>query len=80
MKKRLSIALFTYSTKPRGGVIHTLELGEALQEQGHYVCIYALDKDNIGFHRRLKCPSNLVPTQPVLNLQQQLLLQRTGNR
>ena len=72
MKKNLSIALFTYSTKPRGGVIHTLELGEALQAAGHRVCIYALDKDNIGFHRYLKCHSKLVPTKPIVD--RQLLL------
>ena len=77
MPESLKIALFTYSTKPRGGVIHTLELGEALQAKGHQVCIYALDKDNIGFHRSLKCPSKLVPTQPAIN--RQILLQRKQN-
>ena len=77
MKKILKIALFTYSTKPRGGVIHTLELGEKLLENGHQVCIYALDKDNIGFHRTLKCPSKLIPTQPVGD--RELLLQRKQN-
>ena len=74
MNKSLSIALFTYSTKPRGGVIHTLELGEALQAAGHRVCIYALDKDNIGFHRSLNCSSKLVPTKPAVD--RQLLLSR----
>ena len=70
----LKIALFTYSTKPRGGVIHTIELAEALQSLGHYVCIYALDKDNLGFHRPLKCSSKLVPTNPAPDCQ--LLLDR----
>ncbi len=74
MKKSLKIALFTYSTKPRGGVIHTLELAEALQARGHRVCIYALDKDNLGFHRPLQCPSQLIPTKPAGD--RQLLLQR----
>lgn len=74
MKNSLSIALFTYSTKPRGGVIHTLELGAALQEAGHQVCIYALDKDNIGFHRSLGCSSKLIPTKPAV--ERQLLLSR----
>lgn len=77
MKKKLKIALFTYSTKPRGGVIHTLELAEALQALGHYVCVYALDKDNIGFHRSLNCPSKLIPTKPAAD--RQLLLQRKKN-
>ena len=72
--KILSIALFTYSTKPRGGVIHTLALGEALHELGHQVCIYALDKDNIGFHRSVGCSSKLVPAKPAVN--RQLLLRK----
>ncbi len=70
----MKIALFTYSTKPRGSVIHTSELGEALQAQGRQVCIYALNKDNIGFHRPLDCPSKLVPTKPVAD--KQLLLRK----
>lgn len=73
----IKIALFTYSTKPRGGVIHTIELAEALQAEGHQVCIYALDKDNIGFHRPLNCPSKLIPTKPAAA--RQLLLQRKQN-
>lgn len=73
----LKIALFTYSTKPRGGVIHTLELTEALQAAGHQVCIYALDKDNLGFHRPINCPSKLVPTKPTV--ERQLLLERQQN-
>ncbi len=77
MKKNLRIALFTYSTKPRGGVIHTLELAEALQKLGQEVCIYALDKDNIGFHRPVACPSKLVPTKPTLS--RQLLLKKQDN-
>ena len=77
MKKQLKIALFTYSTKPRGGVIHTIELGEALQREGHRICIYALDKDNIGFHRSLNCPSRLIPTKPAIN--RELLLTRKQN-
>lgn len=77
MKKILNIALFTYSTKPRGGVIHTIELAEALQAAGHNVCIYALDKDNLGFHRPLKCPSKLVPTKPATD--RSILLRRQEN-
>lgn len=74
MKKLLNIALFTYSTKPRGGVIHTIELAEALEAVGHNVCIYALDKDNLGFHRPLHCPNKLIPTKPVAD--RKILLQR----
>ncbi|WP_157801174.1 MSMEG_0565 family glycosyltransferase [Sphingobium sp. LB126] len=36
------MALTTYSTKPRGGVVHTLELAEALQAQGIDVTVVAM--------------------------------------
>jgi len=51
----LKIALLTYSTKPRGSVIHTLELATALHQLGHQVCVYALDKDGHGFDYPLSC-------------------------
>lgn len=60
---RLRIALFTYSTKPRGSVIHTLELAEALQALGHRVCIFALDKDGSGFDHNLSCEFRLIPAR-----------------
>ncbi len=60
----LKVALFTYSTKPRGSVIHTLELAEALHRLGHQVCIYALDKDGKGFDHPLSCDYEPIPAQP----------------
>ncbi|WP_250453644.1 MSMEG_0565 family glycosyltransferase [Caballeronia sp. ATUFL_M2_KS44] len=38
---RLRIALLTHSVNPRGGVVHTLELGRALHEFGHDVTVFA---------------------------------------
>lgn len=35
------IALLTHSVRPRGGVVHTLELAEALQALGHCVTVIA---------------------------------------
>ncbi|MBD2189885.1 MSMEG_0565 family glycosyltransferase [Pseudanabaena mucicola] len=63
MNQSLRIALFTYSTKPRGSVIHTLELAEALQALGHKVCIFALDKDGAGFDRHLSCEFLPIPAR-----------------
>src|SRR5918911_2664093 len=57
----LRIALFTYSTKPRGGVIHTLALAEHLQELGHAVHLFALGKDQTGFFRPTTVPFTLIP-------------------
>lgn len=59
----LSISLLTYATKPRGSVIHTLELAAALTTLGHQVCVYALDKDGKGFERPLSHPVQLIPAQ-----------------
>ena len=48
----LRIALYTYSTQPRGGVVHTLALAEHFQKLGQDVHIYALGKHGqTGFFR-----------------------------
>jgi glycosyltransferase-like protein len=72
----MRIALLTYSTKPRGSVIHTLELAEALHRLGHYVCIYALDKDGAGFDYPLLCDYQLIPAQPAPRTVDELIHQR----
>jgi glycosyltransferase-like protein len=72
----LRIALFTYSTKPRGSVIHTLELAEALHQLGHAVAIYALDKEGSGFDRALSSDYYPVPAQPAMGDFDQLIQQR----
>jgi glycosyltransferase-like protein len=41
----LAIALLSYSTKPRGGVVHTLSLAEALAEMGQHVTVWTLGRD-----------------------------------
>lgn len=58
--KQLNIALFTYSTKPRGGVVHTLNLAENLEELGQKVHVYALGTEG-GFFREVNIPHTLVP-------------------
>lgn len=56
----LNIALFTYSTKPRGGVVHTLSLAEELTLLNHRVHIYALATEK-GFFRTVNVPYTLIP-------------------
>lgn len=41
----MRIALLTYSTKPRGGVVHTLALAEALVDLGVEVDVWTLARD-----------------------------------
>jgi glycosyltransferase-like protein len=40
----MRIALLSYSTKPRGGVVHTLALGEALAAAGAEVTVWSLGR------------------------------------
>ena len=55
------VALVTYSTKPRGGVVHTLALGEALHRLGHDVRVVALGDPEAGFFRAVEVPATVVP-------------------
>ncbi|MFD5453911.1 MSMEG_0565 family glycosyltransferase, partial [Streptomyces olivaceus] len=40
----MKIALISYSTKPRGGVVHTLALAEALAAAGQDVTVWTLGR------------------------------------
>jgi len=51
-----SIGLFTYSTKPRGSVVHATYLAEALTARGHDVTLYALSKAGDLLYREVACP------------------------
>jgi glycosyltransferase-like protein len=74
----LKIALLTYATKPRGSVIHTLELANALHHLGQEVCVFALDKTGEGFDRNPDCPYELVPAAPAPDNIDGLIQQRIG--
>ena len=55
------IRILTYSTKPRGGVVHALSLSEALADRGHEVELWALAIDGAGFFRDSDVETRLVP-------------------
>ena len=55
------LALVTYSTKPRGGVVHTLALAEALHDLGAPVRVVALGDPDQGFFRPVRAPVTIVP-------------------
>lgn len=75
---RLKIALLTYSTKPRGSVIHTLELAQALAELGHEPVVFALDKTGEGFHRAVSFKTFAVPAAACEGDTNTLVSQRIG--
>jgi glycosyltransferase-like protein len=72
----LRIAFLTYSTKPRGAVMHTMYLAEALQALGHKVCIFALAKAGAGFCRPVQCEYCLIPALPAPDDVEALVKQR----
>jgi len=51
----LSIGIYTYSTKPRGSVVHAVSLAEALRFAGHDVTLYALSKTGDTLFRPASC-------------------------
>ena len=58
---RPRVAMLTYSTKPRGGVVHTLHLAENLHRLGHQVHVFALGDPGAGFYRPLRAPHTILP-------------------
>lgn len=61
----LRIAILAHSTIPRGGVVHALELGDALVRLGHDAVVHAPDAKGAGFFRTALCGTVSVPASPV---------------
>ena len=55
MNRPLRIAMLAHSTNPRGGVVHALQLSEALADYGHEVVLHAPDVSGKGFFRAARC-------------------------
>ncbi|WAM19389.1 MSMEG_0565 family glycosyltransferase [Rhodococcus sp. JS3073] len=60
----MRIALLTYSTKPRGGVVHTLALAEALARHGAEVTVWSLGRGGDGAFFRTVDPAVTVRIVP----------------
>jgi glycosyltransferase-like protein len=60
----LRVAILTYSVKPRGGVVHAIELARAMAARGHRVALAALARDGEGFFRDPGVPAHLVRHAP----------------
>ncbi|WP_233805337.1 MSMEG_0565 family glycosyltransferase [Paraburkholderia sp. HP33-1] len=59
----MRIGLLTHSVNPRGGVVHTLELGRALHEAGHDVTILAPSVGGAKMFRATPCRIVLAPVE-----------------
>ncbi len=67
------VALVTYSTKARGGVVHTLSLADALVDQGSDLRIIALAPPGQDFFRPVRAPYTLIPaTRPAETLEERV--------
>jgi glycosyltransferase-like protein len=65
--------LVSYSTKPRGGVVHTLSLAEALVEEGMPVTVVSLGTPDEGFVRPVRAPYTLIaPPAPLPTLEERV--------
>ena len=58
------IAILTHSTNPRGGVVHAMQLAEALCRQGVEATLIAPALPGQRFFREPSCPSLLIPAAP----------------
>lgn len=56
----LRIAILAHSTNARGGVVHALELAEALTRLGHLAVVHAPDPSGNGFFRQTRVPTVMV--------------------
>ncbi|MBU1360194.1 MAG: MSMEG_0565 family glycosyltransferase [Gammaproteobacteria bacterium] len=61
----MRIALLTHSVNPRGGVVHTVELAQALHDAGHEVTVMAPATAGQRLFRPLRCAVELVPVTAV---------------
>lgn len=59
------IAILTHSTNPRGGVVHAMQLAEALQARGRIVTLLAPALVGHDFPRQLACPRMLIPARRI---------------
>jgi glycosyltransferase-like protein len=68
------VALVTYSTKPRGGVVHLLALADALAQRSYPIEVIALGDPDAGFFRPVEVPCSFVaPPEPAPTLEARVL-------
>ena len=72
------VGLVTYSVKPRGGVVHTLALAEALHQAGYPVRVVALGDPGAGFFRPVRAPFTIIPAPPGLPTLEQRVFASVG--
>jgi glycosyltransferase-like protein len=79
MTRPLRIAMLAHSTNPRGGVVHALELSEALTGLGHQVTLHAPDARGTGFFRKTSCETVAIPVAPAVAGMTGMVVQRIND-
>lgn len=59
----MKIRITTYSTVPRGDVVHAVSLAGALADRGHDVEVWALSHDGMPFLSEPRVPVRLIPLE-----------------
>ena len=67
----MRVALLSYSTRPRGGVVHTLALAEALAAQGEQVTVWSLGRGGDAAFFRTVDPAVEVRLVPFPEVEQE---------
>jgi glycosyltransferase-like protein len=79
MTRPLRIAMLTHSTNPRGGVVHAMQLSEALTTLGHTVTLHAPDAKGEGFFRTPVCRTACFPVSPAPSEMTEMVEQRIAD-
>jgi glycosyltransferase-like protein len=75
----LRIAMLAHSTNPRGGVVHALELADALARLGHIAAVHAPDANGNGFFRETVSKQICIQTSPTGNRVAELVESRIAD-
>ena len=70
---RPRIGIFAHSTNPRGGVVHAMQLAEALCDAGEDAVLLAPSPSARRFFRPARCPTILMPAAEVCDDVEQLV-------
>jgi len=65
MRRAPRIAILAHSTNPRGGVVHALELGDALSRLGYEATVFAPDATGARFFRETLCATSCIAASPI---------------
>jgi glycosyltransferase-like protein len=76
VSRSLRVAMLTHSTLPRGGVVHAMNLSEALEDLGVQTVLHAPDSAGRGFFRKPRCNALAFPVGPALREMAHMVEQR----